>query len=51
MYALDVGNRTIYVHADSFEHAGRILLEAVDVILGGMEEIREIVAVTPEQLN
>lgn len=51
LYALDVGDRTIYLHADSFDHAGNILLDAVDVILdGGKESLREMVSVTPDKL-
>lgn len=51
LYSLPVGDRTIYLYADSFKHAEDILFDAVDVILtGGTENLGEMVAVTPDRL-
>jgi hypothetical protein len=50
LYALDINDRTIYLHADSFAQAKAICLDAIDVILSGMDDMREMVSVTPDQL-
>jgi hypothetical protein len=51
LYSLTVGDRTIYLHADSFKHAEEILFDAVEVILtGGTENLGEMVAVTPDRI-
>lgn len=50
LYALDIDDRTIYLHADSFAHAKEIFIDSIDVILSGMDDMREMVSVTPDQL-